>query len=198
MRSQGAGLKEQIIEKSVKLFLQKGYNATRVEDITIATNVSKAAFYVHFKSKCELLETIIDRYESIFVDEAIRAVRRLEGDFLHKIKYNHKWVTEFAYSNPELCVAFLTISAEMVGSGTTAEAKIRAIKSKYRNFLKELLELGRKEGKIKEGLDIDLTAHIINALHDGALFQWYTNHNEVDGTRLAVTYREIELTGILK
>jgi AcrR family transcriptional regulator len=198
MRNQGTALKEEIIEKSVKLFLQKGYNATRVEDITTATNVSKAAFYVHFKSKNELLETIIDRYESIFIDQAIRVVRKSREDFLRRIKYNHKWVTEFAYSNPELCVAFLTISAEMVGSGTTVEAKIRAIKSKYRAFIKELLELGRKEGKIKENLDLDLAAHIINALHDGILFEWYTNRDEVDGGRLAVTYREIELSGILK
>jgi AcrR family transcriptional regulator len=160
--------------------------------------VSKAAFYLYFKSKGELLDTIIDRYESIFIDQAIQVVKNSRGNFLHKIKYNHKWVTEFAYNNPELCVAFLTISAEMVGSGTTAEAKIRAIKSKYRAFLKELLELGRKEGKIKENLDTDLAAHIINALHDGALFQWYTHRDEVNGARLALTYREIELGGILK
>ncbi|OPY66200.1 MAG: HTH-type transcriptional repressor BepR [Syntrophorhabdaceae bacterium PtaU1.Bin034] len=198
MRNQKTPLKEEIIDKSIKLFLQKGYNATRVEDITDATSVSKAAFYLHFESKAELLETIVDRYESLFLDPIVKAVQNSEGDFLHKIKYSHKWAADFAYNNKDLCVGFMTISAEMVGSGTKIESKIKAIKARYRALFKELLEQGRREGMIKDKLDIDLAAHVINAIHDGVLIEWYANSDEIDGAKLALAYRDITLNGILK
>jgi TetR/AcrR family transcriptional regulator, cholesterol catabolism regulator len=198
MRNQKAPLREGIIDQSIKLFLRKGYNATRVEDITDATNVSKAAFYCHFASKGELLETIVSRYESLFLEQIIKAVLSSEGDFLRKIKYSHKWATDFAYHNRDLCVAFMTISGEMAGSGTKIEDRIKTIHARYRTFLRTILEQGREEGKIKDGLDIDLAAHVMNAMHDGALIEWYTNFDEVDGAQLAVTYREVFLSGILK
>jgi AcrR family transcriptional regulator len=197
MRNQKIPLKEEIINKSIKLFLQKGYNATRVEDITDATCVSKAAFYLHFASKGALLETIVDRYEFLFLDQITNAVRNSEGDFLRKIKYSHKWATDFAYNNKDLCIGFMTIAAEMVGSGTKIETKINAIKARYRAFIKELLELGRKEGKIRHDLNIDLAAHVINAIHDGVLIEWYANSDGIDGAQLALTYRDITLIGIL-
>jgi AcrR family transcriptional regulator len=198
MRNQKTRLKEEIIDKSIELILKKGYNATRVEDITKATSVSKAAFYLHFASKAQLLETIVDRYESLFLDPIIKAVRNSKGNFLHKMKYSHKWATDFAYNNKDLCVGFITISAEMVGSGTKIETKIKAIEARYWAFMKELLEQGRREGMIKDKLDIDLAAHVINAIHDGVLIEWYANSDEIDGAKLALAYRDITLNGILK
>ena len=198
MRNQKVPLKEEIIDRSIQLFVRKGYSATRVEDITDATNVSKAAFYLYFSSKSELLETIVDRYETLFIDRIVDAVLNSEGDFLRKIKYSHKWATDFAYHNRDLCVGFMTISAEMAGSGTAIEKRIKAIHARYRAFIKNILELGKEEGKIKENLDTEFAAHVLNALHDGALIEWYTNFDEIDGARLALAYRDIFLTGILR
>ncbi len=198
MRNKRTSLKEDIIENSIKLFLRKGYNATRVEDITNATNVSKAAFYCHFNSKDELLETIVDRFGTLFVDRVIEEVRNAEGDFLRKLKYEHKWASNFAFSNKELCIGFVTIAGELAGSGTPTESRIKAISARYRNFLKELLEQGRREGAIKDDLDIDLAAHVINGIHDGMLIEWYDNLDQVDGAKLALAYRDIALRGILK
>ena len=198
MRNQKGPLKEEIIDRSIQLFVRKGYNGTRVEDITDATNVSKAAFYLHFSSKGALLETIVERYESLFMDQIVEAVLNSEGGFLRKMKYSHKWATDFAFQNRDLCVGFMNITAEMAGSGTPIEKRIKAIHARYRDFIKAILELGRKEGKIKDNLDIEFAAHVLNALHDGALIEWYTNFDAVDGARLALAYREIFLTGILK
>jgi len=198
MRNQKVPLREEIIDRSIQLFVRKGYNGTRVEDITDATNVSKAAFYLHFTSKGELLETIVDRYETLFMDRITHAVLSSKGDFLRKIRYSHKWATDFAFHNRDLCVGFMTISAEMAGSGTAIENRIKAIHARYRAFIKSILELGREEGKIKDTLDIEFVTHVLNALHDGALIEWYTNFDEVDGATLARTYIDIFLAGILK
>lgn len=51
--------KEKIFEEALKLFLEKGFNETSIEDITKNASISKGSFYTYFKSKEELLENIV-------------------------------------------------------------------------------------------------------------------------------------------
>jgi len=190
--------KELILEKSIKLFLQKGYHGTTIKDITDAVGITKGAFYWYYKSKEELLETLIDYFESAFTDTIIREVNNVQGGFLQKMKYSHKWATEFAYHHRDLCMGFLTLSAEMVGDNTEIEKKIQKVHKKYHNFLKGLLELGKKEGLVRDDLDIDILSNVINALHNGILFEWHMTYNEIDAALLARTFRNVSLKGILK
>jgi AcrR family transcriptional regulator len=197
-RDKTVSVKEQILDKSIQLFLRKGYNGTTIKDITDAVNITKGAFYWHFKSKDELLSTIVAHYENTFTDTIIPAVRNSEGTFLTKMKYAHKWATEFAYHNRDLCMCFLTIAAEMVGSETDIEKKIRETYSKYLTFLKELLEFGKKEGYIRDDLDIESVANVINSIHNGSLLEWYIHYDEIDGSLFARTYLDVVLFGICK
>ena len=198
VRNKTISTKEQIVSKSIRLFLDKGYNATTIKDITDAVSITKGAFYWHFKSKDELLETIVNLYETTFTDSVIREVRGVKGTFLTKMKYIHKWITEFAYQHRELCVGFLAILTEMVGSGTAIEEKTRKIYVKYLEFLRGIILLGKKEGCIRDDLDVNIVANVINAIHNGSLLEWHINYNEIDSVLFARTYRDISLFGIVK
>ena len=53
--------KENIIIKSgMKLFAQKGFSSTSIQEIASESNISKGAFYLHFKSKDDLLLSILE------------------------------------------------------------------------------------------------------------------------------------------
>ncbi|WP_082234115.1 TetR/AcrR family transcriptional regulator [Halobacillus massiliensis] len=49
-------------ESAVKLFKEKGYENTSVEDITLEAGTSKGSFYTYYKSKDEV---IVDHYRKI-------------------------------------------------------------------------------------------------------------------------------------
>jgi AcrR family transcriptional regulator len=53
---QALNTKKRIVVASTKLFLEKGYDHTTIQDIMDATNLSKGALYHHFKSKQQILE----------------------------------------------------------------------------------------------------------------------------------------------
>jgi AcrR family transcriptional regulator len=197
IRKRKINVKEQIFDKSIQLFLVKGYNATTIRDITAAVGITPGSLYWHFKSKHELLYAIIDHYDATFTDAVIREVTNSQGNFLTKMRYQHKWATEFAYQHRDLCICFLTVAAEMVGSKTDLAKRIQAIYTKYRIFLRELLELGKKEGCIRDNLNLDLTANVINSIHNGSLLEWYINYDEIDGPLFARTYRDVILFGIV-
>lgn len=52
--------KERIIAAAKQLFSQKGYDATRVNDIASIANVNKALIYYYFKSKQDILDYMVD------------------------------------------------------------------------------------------------------------------------------------------
>lgn len=57
--SKGSKTKEKILKTSLKLFSTKGYASTTVRDIAGAMGIKQSALYNHFKSKDEILETLI-------------------------------------------------------------------------------------------------------------------------------------------
>ncbi|MFP5106132.1 TetR/AcrR family transcriptional regulator [Neobacillus sp. C211] len=53
--------KEKVIIKSgMKLFAQKGFSSTSIQEIATESGISKGAFYLHFKSKDDLLLAILE------------------------------------------------------------------------------------------------------------------------------------------
>lgn len=53
---------EQIIQISIKLFSEKGYDNTSIQDIAKKLGMTKGAVYHHFKSKREILEIVLKKY----------------------------------------------------------------------------------------------------------------------------------------
>lgn len=54
--------KQLIMDKALELFARQGFKATSVQQITDHSGISKGAFYLSFKSKNELIFSIIDRF----------------------------------------------------------------------------------------------------------------------------------------
>ena len=56
--------KRKIFETSMKLFAEKGYDATSIEDITATVGVAKGTLYYHFSSKEEIFNFTYHRSSS--------------------------------------------------------------------------------------------------------------------------------------
>lgn len=56
-------MKDTIVKESAGLFLHNGFQGTTIKDITDAVDLTKGAFYWYFKTKDELLETILVEWE---------------------------------------------------------------------------------------------------------------------------------------
>ena len=52
-----------LLDAGMHVFAEKGYDATRVDDVVERTGQTKGAFYFHFKNKLELLEHVIAHRE---------------------------------------------------------------------------------------------------------------------------------------
>lgn len=190
-------LKETIIRESTRLFLANGFRGTSVKQITEAVGIGKGTLYWYFKSKEEILETVLRKFEREFVEGFMSAVQACDGDFIAKYKVFHRFATEFARDNRELALAFNTLMSEIVGTNSQGERVTKQIWQRYRLFLEGMLEDGKRDGTVPAEIDSTICAHVIVASHTGMLVQWFVNGESFDVPAFVRAVRSFLLRGIV-
>lgn len=81
----GDDRRQQIIEAGERLFYERGYEATSVQDILDELKLSKGGFYHHFESKLTLLSAICELRAEDSRRSMERAVDECEGSAVDKL-----------------------------------------------------------------------------------------------------------------
>ena len=80
--------KRKIFETSMKLFAEKGYDATSIEEITATVGVAKGTLYYHFASKEEIFNFLIEEgiklASELGIDDRIKFLGWVSGQEKHK------------------------------------------------------------------------------------------------------------------
>lgn len=67
--------KNEIIQASQRLFIEKGFVETKISDIVKSIGVSQGIFYYYFNSKNEVIDKIIDRYIKKIINCALEIIK---------------------------------------------------------------------------------------------------------------------------
>ena len=77
--------KRKIFETSMKLFAEKGYDATSIEEITATVGVAKGTLYYHFSSKEEIFNFLIEEGIKLLQNSIDIKTEKLDN-YIDKIK----------------------------------------------------------------------------------------------------------------
>lgn len=77
--------KRKIFETSMKLFAEKGYDATSVEEITSKVGVAKGTLYYHFNSKEEIFNFLVEEGMKLLINSIEIKISKCDNT-LDKIK----------------------------------------------------------------------------------------------------------------
>jgi AcrR family transcriptional regulator len=91
--SQGARTRERLLDAAREAFEERGYQATRVDDITQRAGTSHGAFYLYFANKQDIMEALADETSARMFELA----DKLAGIAPGEAGYEHlrKWIAEF-------------------------------------------------------------------------------------------------------
>jgi AcrR family transcriptional regulator len=71
---------DEVLDAALALFIEKGFAATRVEDIARRAGVSKGTVYLYFPSKEEILEALVRRAVVPIASDALETAASFSGD----------------------------------------------------------------------------------------------------------------------
>jgi TetR/AcrR family transcriptional repressor of nem operon len=187
---------ERLLSAALRLFITQGYQATSVEQVAHAADLTKGAVDFYFKSKARLLMDLLDRVEDRTIAPTVAAVRGAEGDARDKlVAFMHSQSTIGAEHGALMMLAIL-MSTEFHGSGDPIEERVAEVLAPLYEVLTDVVEEGRANGTIRTALGTAETVGMIMAINQGCFVEWYRSRDRLDGPAFVRAMRTIVLDGV--
>lgn len=154
---------EKLLQSALVLFLEKGFAATRVEDIATHAGISKGAVYLHYPTKEALFRGVVEAGVLARLQQAEQLADDFSGsatELLHTVLQNN--LLEF-WDSRSSGIGKLVIAESQQFPGLAASYH-EAITGRARQLVERILQLGIDQGDYR-AVDVSYTARcILNAL----------------------------------
>jgi AcrR family transcriptional regulator len=183
--------KEGILEAAAKIFSEKGYNATSMQDIADAVHLKKASLYYHFSSKQEILVDILDNALDLINNHLEQVLAQsLSPD--EKIRQAMVSYFQTIAENQNLAAVLL-----MEMKSLDPELKDRQVsqREKFEGIWRDLIVEGRQT-KIFEHFDPSITARAILGVINWSV-TWYHREGPRSAMEISNLFADLILNGLL-
>ena len=157
--------RERILRAAAECFAKTGYDRTRMVAIAREANVSRAALYQHFGGKAELLRALNDFLISewrVSTQESV-AVSSTASEAIER------WLREGLADEWRVTAVRVVTSDDAQGDLLTDRGATRNALRETRRVLARVIQRGIASGEFQPDLDIEATAHDLQAVLLGLL-----------------------------
>lgn len=175
---------------AVKLFEQKGYRSTSVQDIADAVGLQKGSLYHYIKSKEDILQQIAQEAITQFNDdlETIIALDVTAQEMLEQMVRSHIVVS---INNLETTTV---LWREAFSLGDGPKEKIQEMTDKYLRLVTHILEEGNARGEFHIAEPRVTALSILGACN--WVYRWYHESGRLSAHEIADTFSQLFLNGL--
>ena len=138
--------KRKIFETSMKLFAEKGYDATSIEEITATVGVAKGTLYYHFSSKEEIFNFLIEEGIKLLQNSVdIKTAKR--NNYIDKIKAIVLIQIKIVAKYEDI----ITIILSQFLGNEKKNKKCQNLVFEYIGQIEKIVQQGIEKGEIKNG-----------------------------------------------
>jgi len=184
--------RERILEEAVRLFYERGFSGTTLDDIAGKLGVTKPFIYTHFRSKVELLEAICRPTIEMSL-EAIATAARQPGRPAERLFNGVVAFSKVVLQRQANIAVYFREEKHLSEAGL---ADINALRKRFDHVLSELLDEGVREGEFRIP-DIRLAALAIGGFVSWA-YTWYQPNGRlsIDAVGGQFAHLALEMVGV--
>lgn len=160
-----AQTRERLLEAASRLFAERGFEATRPQDIAREADVAIGTFYLHFADRREAFEAFTARAATELMERA-RTRAPDNGNFEARLRCTLESLLDYMDEKPGVVRAAFADEA-VIGSAPGAHAE--SLRERLAQGLASGLELGMARGEILGDYDPLLISHGVVGLIQQAL-----------------------------
>ena len=184
---------ERLLAVAVRLFAEKGFEGTSVQEIVAAAGVTKGAMYHYFASKDDLLYEIYHRLLGLQT-ERLNALADGPGDAADRVRAVAEDVVETTLTSIDEAIVFFR-SMHMLPADKRTQ--VRTERRRYHERFRTLVEEGQRTGTFRGDVSADIVTHFFF----GAVNQlgtWYHRDGGLSRRQVAEQYADMLLGGLVK
>jgi TetR/AcrR family transcriptional regulator, cholesterol catabolism regulator len=184
--------RQEILRTAARLFQQRGYDATSMNDVAAALKLSKGGLYHHFQSKDEILFEIMNHAMEITQERVLNPVRGI-ADPEERLRALIRLHIEVVLSPRDREITVMLHENHPLPP--TLRKRINARKKDYVHFLENLIAEAQQShharGKVSPRAAAFALLGMINWI-----YQWYKPEGELQAQNLIPQFTDLIFGGI--
>lgn len=154
--------------------LEKGFEATSIDEIVAGAEISRGGFFYHFKDKNALAQAMLERYievENALYDDLFARARELNDDPLHSMLIGLKMLSEMLAEMPDGhpgCVIAATAYQDRLFDQGVRDLNRKAIlgwRKRFRQMFEEIATIYEP----RESVNLDALGDMVSSVVEGGL-----------------------------
>jgi AcrR family transcriptional regulator len=180
---------ESLLAVAVKLFNERGYDGTSMEDLSRKLGITKSAIYHHVASKQDLLRLAVNRaMDALFAE--LDKLAQVDGRAIDRLEHLVRGSVLVLANN----LPFVTLLLRVRGN-TKVEREALARRREFDRLVAGLVAAAADEGDLRSDIDPAVTARLLFGLVN-SLIEWYRPRGGAAADQLADTVVAVAFDGL--
>ncbi len=192
---------QELLEAALALFVEKGFAATRSEEVAARAGVAKGTLYRYYPSKEELLKAVVHENLGVHIAESAAQAAQHEGaiaDLLREMM--QAWWAKVGHGNAGVVCKIMMIEARHFPD--LAQFYLDEVVKPSQNLIGGLIERGIRSGEFR-AVPVEATVHLLIApmlhmlLHEHSFGEHDLCHHSMSAEELLDAQMSLLLHGLL-
>ncbi|HEY8416849.1 MAG TPA: TetR/AcrR family transcriptional regulator [Limnochordales bacterium] len=180
----------EILAVAARLFREKGYHATSMQDLAEAVGMQRGSFYYYIRTKEDLLFRVMRDAMEAFI-QAVQPVVEQPGDPREKLR---RAVTKHLKVLAQRIDAVAVLLHELKALSPARQQEIVALRDAYEGLIRRILAEGAEQGVFAVASP-RLAGFVVLAVMNWP-YQWYRPTGPARPEELAAAFAHILLRGL--
>lgn len=150
---------DRALDEAIRVFWDKGYEATSIQDLVNATGVNRASLYQSFGGKRELFQKALERFQSAD-EQSFTCLTAGAAPGLEKIRRVFHEVARQVLDDPKGCLMINSI-AELSTQDRDIHGMGKMVRERIESLFAAYLKEARRRKEIEPGKDIRALARFL-------------------------------------
>jgi len=184
--------KRRIFNTAIKIFSEKGYDNTSVEEITAVAGVAKGSLYYHFAKKEDIFDLLLDEGISLLknnielkIKNCKTALEKIKAVILIQVKVTVRYED------------FLNVIFSQIWGNEAKNIKCKKAVFQYIKIIEEIIQEGIDNGEFYDG-DVEALASGIFGVTCSSLIYRLKKNKDVDIAKVYNGFINTVIRGISK
>lgn len=182
---------ERLLAAATRLFAERGYEGTSVQEIVTAAGVTKGAMYHYFGSKDDLLYEVYARVLRMQTEHLVEITGR-DAPVAERVHTAAVDVIVTSIDNMDDTVIFFRSIHQLEEN---KQRTVRSERRKYHEIFRGMIEQGQEEGVFRTDVPADLVVdYYFGSVHH--LSTWYHKDGPLTGADVGNHFADLLIAGL--